>query len=270
MDDRIVTTRDRFQGLIQPADIWTSADTLSPRVQKLRDQYWSFYEREYTNEVRGYTTGTSWDMVYSIWSWTNVPEVALFQKGFRSYLLAGAERVNVPEGFWDEPLVVRQALFFREVLRVHLPVQVLEGELIVGSHFSTALSRCLNRSETSARNRQERAFLKEWERLNSFGVGNCGAVPGHLVPDYPKVLRIGWQGIQAAAMSVMSDAASTREQHDLARAIVISADAVRLFMRRYVSELEELAAQENDSVRREELNEMARICNRVRICNTGC
>ena len=82
---------------------------------------------------------------------------------YRSYLLAGAEKVALPEGFWDEPLVVRQALFFREVLREHLPVQVLDGELIVGSHFSTALSRCLNRSEARVRDRQEESFLKEWQ-----------------------------------------------------------------------------------------------------------
>ena len=29
----------------------------------------------------------------------------------------------------------------------HLPVQILDGELIVGSHFSTALSRCLKKDE---------------------------------------------------------------------------------------------------------------------------
>jgi len=62
--------------------LWQAADTLSPRVRQLRDEYWSFYERECTNEVRAYTTGTPWDIVYSIWSWTNVPEVALFQPAF--------------------------------------------------------------------------------------------------------------------------------------------------------------------------------------------
>ena len=107
-------TKDRsFAAGLSPKQLWSPAETLSPRVRALREQYWSFYEREMTNEVRGYTTGTSWDCVYSIWSWTNVPEVALFQQGFRSYLLAGAERVELPGGFWDESLVVRQALFFR-------------------------------------------------------------------------------------------------------------------------------------------------------------
>jgi hypothetical protein len=31
--------------------LWSPADTLSPRVRRLRDQYWDFYNRDYRNEV---------------------------------------------------------------------------------------------------------------------------------------------------------------------------------------------------------------------------
>lgn len=227
---------------LAPSQLWSASQELSARIQRLREQFWSFYERDYTNEVRGYTTGTEWDMVYSIWSWTNVPEVALFQEGFRSYLLAGAARVEPPVGFWQEPLVVRQALFFREVLSRCLPVQVLEGELIVGSHFNKALSRCLKKAEARQRDRQEEKFLAEWHVLNDNGVGNCAAVPGHLVPDYPKALRLGWKGIMEEAQGVVDDPASSPTQRDLGRAIVICAQAVRLLMERYSAELERLAA----------------------------
>lgn len=243
--------------------IWSAAGTLSPRVQRLRDQYWSFYDRAYTNEVRGYTTGTPWDTVYSTWSWTNVPEVAPFLPGERSYLLAGAAAVDLPPGFWKEPLVVRQALFFRAVVETHLPVQVLQGELIVGSHFSTALSRCLNKKEARQRDRQEQSFLEEWKQLNDFGVGNCAAVPGHLVPDYPRALHLGWKGIRAQAQAVVDDPHSTPEQRDLARAIVIAAEAVRVYMQRYVAELERLLSVEVDPARKAELEQMRSICARV-------
>ena len=47
-----------------PIALWSPADTLSPRVRRLRDQYWDFYNRAYTNEVRAFTTGTPWDQVY--------------------------------------------------------------------------------------------------------------------------------------------------------------------------------------------------------------
>ncbi len=248
---------------VTPQQLWSAASTLSSRVQRLREQFFSFYERDYTNQVRAYTTGTPWDAVYSIWNWTNVPEMAPFFSGARSYLLAAAERVELPQGFWDEPLVVRQALFFREVLRSLLPIQILEGELVVGSHFSTALSRCLNRGEAAARDREEKRFFQEWEVLNSTGVGNCGAVPGHLVPNYPKALRMGWKGIQNEALALTAAAGSTDEQKDLARAIVVCADAVRLLSARYAAEAQRLAGAEADLERRAELQEIARICEKV-------
>jgi formate C-acetyltransferase len=248
---------------LTPNQIWSPAATLSPRIQRLRDEFWAFYRRAFTNEVRAYTTGTDWDMVYSIWSWTNVPEVALFQNGFRSYLRAAAETVALPPGFWGEPLPVRQALFFQEVLRSHLPVLILEGELIVGSHFSTALSRCLRKREARARDRQEHAFLREWHALNDVGIGNCAAVPGHLVPDYPKVLHHGWKGIASEAGAILAQADITPEQRDLARAIEISATAVRLLMDRYAQEAGRQAQATQDEQRRAELQEIARICRRV-------
>ena len=245
---------------VAPTQLWSASPRLSPRVRRLRDEFWSFYERDYSNQVRAYTTGTPWDVVYSIWSWTNVPEVAMFQKGFRSYLLASASQVTLPQGFWGEPLVVRQALFFREVVTRHLPVHILEGELIVGSHFSTALSRCLDREEARLRDRAEEAFLKEWHALNDVGVGNCAAVPGHLVPDYPKILRVGWKGVQAEADEIAGRPGATSEQRDLARAVSICADAVRQVGERYASEADRLAVQEADPHRRAELEQMAYIC----------
>jgi formate C-acetyltransferase len=248
--------------VISSAGLWT-ATWLSPRVRRLRDQYFSFYNRDFTNGVRSYTTGTPWDVVYAIWSWTNVPEMAMFLEGARSYLRAAAKRVELREGFWNEPLVVRQALFFREVLRRHLPVQILDGELIVGSHFSTALSRCLKQDEARARGREEHVFFKEYQSLNSLGVGNCGAVPGHLVPDYPKALRVGWKGIQDEAQDILKKPGITVEQRDLARAIIICAEAVPMVMERYAAEAERQAATETDPSRQKELQEIARICRKV-------
>jgi pyruvate formate-lyase/glycerol dehydratase family glycyl radical enzyme len=248
---------------LAPSDIWSASTNLSPRVRRLREQYWSFYERRYTNEVRAFTTGTPWDTVYSMWSWTNVPETAVFLPGFRSYLLAAATPVELPPGFWDEPLVVRRALFFREVLRRYLPVEILDGELIVGSHFNTALSRCLNKQEARDRDRAERAFLSEWHALNDVGVGNCGAVPGHLVPNYRKALRVGWKGLRDEAQIVANDPASTREQHELARAVTVCADAVTHYMQRNAAQAERLAATEADPARAAELREIARITRKV-------
>jgi formate C-acetyltransferase len=243
--------------------IWTASDKLSPRIRRLREQFWSFYTRDFTNQVKAYSTGTPWDVVYSAWHWSNVPEIVLFQPGYRSYLMASATLVDLPEGFWSEPLVVRQALFFREVVRRHLPVRILDGELIVASHFSTALSRCLRKDEARQRDREEKLFLKEWHALNDVGVGNCGAVPGHLIPDYPKVLRMGWEGIQREAEAVANDETNAPERRNLARAVVLCAEAVAHLSQRYASEAELLALGETDPARRTELEEIARICHKV-------
>ena len=47
-------------------DIWTHSDKLSKRVQKLRNHFYSFHEREETNEPYAFTTGTDWDEVYTV------------------------------------------------------------------------------------------------------------------------------------------------------------------------------------------------------------
>jgi len=244
--------------------IWAPAATLSPRIKRLRDEFWSFYERAYRNEVQAYITGQPWDQVYSLWNWSNVPEMYLFFAGAKSYLLASAAEVPLPPGFWDEPLIVRRAIFFREVVAKHLPVQILEGELIVGSHFSTALSRSLTQAEAKEQEKAEKQFFAAANRLNRLGVGNCGAVPGHLVPNYPKVLRLGWRGIQAEAQAVADNPAATAGQRDLGRAIVICADAVHALAERYAAEAERLAGDATLSPERQaELREMARLCRKV-------
>ena len=187
----------------------------------------------------------------------------MFFEGAKAYLLADATPVGLPPGFWDEPLVVRRAIFFRRVVEEHLPVQILDGELVVGSHFSTALSRTLTRSEDRQFARMEKRFMREVKRLNGLGVGNCGAIPGHLIPDYPRVLREGWRAIQAEADAVAADPAATLERRSLARAISICADAARTLAARYAAEAERLAGQESDPRRWAELDEIARICRKV-------
>jgi len=246
-----------------PDTIWSPAETLSARVRRLRDQFWNFYNRDYTNEVRAFTCGTPWDRVYAPWNWTTAPEMMMFFEGAKAYLLADATEVELPTGFWDQPLIVRRAVFFKRVLEEYLPVQILEDELVVGSHFSTSLSRTLTRSETRRFARIEKRFMKKAERLNRLGVGNCGAVPGHLIPDYPRILRQGFRAIQGEADTIASDSSSTSEQRELARAISICADGVKALAGRYATEAERLAAQEGDPDRKAELGEIARICRKV-------
>jgi formate C-acetyltransferase len=242
--------------------VWSASPSLSPRARRLREEFFSFYSRDYfRNEVRPYTSGTPWDEVWSPHNWTVAPELYPFLDAYQDSLLAAAEHVELPPGFWREPLVVRRALFFRTVVEKHLPVKVLDGELIVGSYFNTALSKTHNRRE----GRRWKTMVKRWRRkaeeVNSLGVGNCGAVPGHLIPNYPKVLRLGFRGIVAELEEKLQQARGRKK--DLLRALVISCQAAAVFASRYADEAERLVAEEPDERRREELRQIAAICRRV-------
>src|SRR4030042_1256934 len=151
---------------------------------------------------------------------------------YRDSLLAAARPVPLPAGFWREPLVVRRARFFREVVDKHLPVQILEGELIVGSYFNTALSKTHTRSEARRWKPRTARWLKKARWINDLGIGNCGAIPGHLIPNYPKALRLGFSGI-GIELEEKLRAATSLSQRDLLRALIVACEATRTFAERY-------------------------------------
>ena len=245
------------------SQIWNRSEGLSPRVERLRREYFSFREREgLTNEVRPYTTGTAWDVVFAPHNWGVVPEMIPFFDAFSDSLLAMAEVVDLPAGFFDEPLVLRRALFFRAILEKHLPVRILEGELVAGFNFNTAPSRCLTRREAARWQRLERTYRQGLKTCNDLGIGNCGAIPGHLIPDYPAVLSRGFSGIAAEARQRRA-AADDTEKKAFYDAIVVCCEATRTFAARYADLADELAAAERDPVRRGELENLGRMCRRV-------
>lgn len=241
--------------------VWGPFARLSDRVTRLRDEYFSFSTRDFHNEVMPFTTGTAWDSVYRRAHWTNVPEIHPFLTAYEDSLLAAARVVPLPEGFWRQPLPVRVATFFSEVIRRHLPVRILDGELIVGGHFNVALSQCLTKREAAKREKADRRFRAGVIQASAVGIGNCGAVPGHLIPDYPKVLRMGLRGIHEEilnALAVQEDAARRATLESFA----IACKAVAAFAGRYADEAERLAL-DADTERRAEFAEIARICRKV-------
>jgi pyruvate formate-lyase/glycerol dehydratase family glycyl radical enzyme len=244
-------------------EVWSVASTLSPRVQRLRGEYFAFYSRDYfRNEVQPFGSGTPWDEVWSPYHWGVVPEIYVFMDAYRDSLLAAARPVPLPSDFWREPLVVRRARFLREVVEKHLPVQILEGELIVGSYFNTALSKAHTRSEARRWKPRTARWLKKARWINELGIGNCGAIPGHIIPNYPKALRLGFSGIVAELEEKLREAKGQR-QRDLLRALIVACQATRAFAERYAAEAARLAAVESDEGRRAELEEIARICHKV-------
>ncbi|OHD67953.1 MAG: hypothetical protein A2W19_06810 [Spirochaetes bacterium RBG_16_49_21] len=243
--------------------LWNPAESLPPRIKRLREEFYSFYERDYfRNEVMAFTTGKPWDSVYSPHNWGVVPEVFLFFECYSQSLLADAAVVELPPSFWKEPLPKRRALFFRKVVESHLPVRILQGELVVGGQFNTALSRSLTKREAAAWKRMESGYVKLLKAADESGIGNGGATPGHLIPDYRTVLEIGFKGLVKRFNELLSTATNKKARAAL-EAMIISAEAPCILANRYSEELGKRAADETDPLRKRELERMATICSRV-------
>ena len=247
-----------------PASVWKPSENLSPRVKRLRDEYFSFYDRydTYTNEVRPYTTGRPWDEVYSRTNWGVTPEAVPFLPGFGVCLRALAERVEFPDDMFNRSIAERRAFFFNRVIADHLPVKILEGELIVGSHFNTALSKTLTKREAKEWARGQDKFYKELALRCETGEFNYGAIPGHFVPNYNKVLERGFSGIQQELRDLKGRTTDTNHRAWL-NALIDSCHAPRLLAERYSNEAKRLAENEADPKRKEELLEISRICAKV-------
>ena len=247
-----------------PKVIWKPSEDLTPRIQRLRQEYFSFYDRydQFTNEVRPYTTGRSWDEVYSFIHWGVTPEGIPFFPGFKDTLRALAEPVNFPDDMYNRSIAERKAFFFNKVLANHLPVMILDGELIVGSHFNTALSKVLTKSETKKWGKGQTEFFKELKFRCETGEFNYGAIPGHLVPNYLKVLQKGFSGIQKELKEIMNQAREPNHKAWLS-ALIDSCEGPRLLAGRYSKEAERLANEESNPERKKELLEISGICAKV-------
>lgn len=93
------------------------------------------------------------------------------------------------------------------------------------------------------------------------------SAPGHTVPHYEYLLRTGYLGIRRRAEELAagldSHAPDYIDKLDFYRAIEITCDAVIGFANRYAELAEELAREEEDLRRREELLEISRVCRKV-------
>lgn len=245
------------------AEMWEPSEELSDRVKKLRKEYFSFYDREYfRNEVIPFTTGTDWDELYSYHDWGDVPELFNYFAGIRDSLKSMAIKVDLPENFWNESSATRRAVFFKKVIEEYLPVKILDGELIVGSYFSTALSKCFTKEEAKKWWKEESKWLKEMMRLHEVGVMNCGAISGHIVPDYKKVLEKGFKGIKEEIEQQM-ERHDEKGGKDYCKSMIIAIEGTKRFAERYAEEAEKIAEGEKNEQRKKELLEVARICKKV-------
>ena len=242
---------------------------LSPRIQWLREYYFSGTRRAWNNEYTAWTTGTPWDFQFNELSFYIVPETYAFLQTFRSSFRQSARPVELDPAFWKWSLPERRAWFVRRVMVDYLPQEILPGDLIAGGRFNILASCCLNEKE--ARERDALVYGPQGCRaamlwLHNHGYGNAGATSGHLVPDYAAVIERGWAGI-AEELRTQYDSLPVAERNGprgaQLRAMQIAATMPRDLATAYSRKCRELARQEPLPERRAELEEMAGNLERV-------
>jgi formate C-acetyltransferase len=242
---------------------------LSQRIQWLRDYYFQGVNRNWNNEYTSWTTGSTWDFQYEEPSFHIVPETYGFLQTFRASYQQTAYPVDLPSAFWHWSLSERRAWFNKEVMVNYVPHEILPGDLLVGARFNIMTSTCFTE-------RQAKSYLKKIQGKNgarqallwfhNHGYGNAGATSGHLIPDYGRVMEVGWKGIQKEIQDNYQRLATTEKkgkQGAQLRAMLTAATLPRDLASKYSQLCTRLAAQEPEGLRQDELGEMARMLERI-------
>ena len=89
--------------------------------------------------------------------------------------------------------------------------------------------------------------------------------PGQIGPDYEILLSQGLMGIKEQAQEILKTLDPEKESSsiDFLHAAMICSDGMMILARRYSEEARRLAGRESDETRKEELNKIAEICERV-------
>lgn len=244
-------------------------ENLSPRIQWLRDYYFSGVQRPWNNEATSWTTGTPWDFQYEEFNFYIVPETYTFFPTFRGAFKQVARPIDLHPNFWKWSIAERKAWFLKEVMVNHLPREILPGDLIAGGRFNVQTSTCLDE-------KQAKAYLDTIEGKHSLrqaifdfhnhGYGNTGCTNGHLTPDYPRVIEDGFVGIHRELQdyyNALSKKAKQGPKGAQLKAMLTAATLPRDLAAKYRDQCLALAELEPDAQRENELKLMAENLNIV-------
>ena len=242
---------------------------LSPRVKALRDYYFMGVHRDWNNEYACYSTGVPWDILYDENSYLIVPETFAFHGTFRASTYQAATDVPMGKGFFKQSIAERRALFLKEVMLNHMRKVILPGDLLCGSNFNLFTSGCWTKAE--AKRRDKRMYGKNGVRpsvmwMHNHGYGNAGATNGHLIPDYEMILEDGFSAVHARLEKKYADLGASEKKGDEGaqlRAMMTACTIPRDLAVKYSWICKKEAESANDSFRKQELHEMARIMDKV-------
>jgi len=95
-------------------------------------------------------------------------------------------------------------------------------------------------------------FAPEW--LCSFG---------HIIPDWSKVLRVGYSGIKQEALERTKVGNLTGEQADFLNNAIMACDAMNIFIKRYSDLAESMVSDEEDENEQKRLKKIASVCKNI-------
>ncbi len=155
---------------------------------------------------------------------------------------------RIDEAHMGQPLPVRKARAVALKLS-RMPTDLWQGQLFAGS---MTLEEPRLHAEWGFPD-----YTSERERAEAAGRGlSIHSVFGHIVPDYPRLLALGLNGIRAQAEAQRPHARDATE-HAFLDSVDVALDAVCHFAERLAGRCAEEAAACADTVRAEELRRMA-------------
>jgi len=242
---------------------------LSPRIQWLRDYYFTGVKRKWNNESICFTTGTTYDTVFDEFTFYIVPEVHSFFGPFTTSFVMGAHLLDLPKNFWKMSLPERKELLVKQAIVEKVPQEILPGDLLAGAHFNISVSRAFNKKQAKDFAKLVRSPEGLRNKIYVFkdrGFGNCGPTSGHLIPNYPEILQHGFKG-RHEAIQKLYDALSPEDKKgskgDNLRAMLLACTMPQELAKKYSDECSRLAGIEKDAKRKAELERMAAITAKV-------
>jgi formate C-acetyltransferase len=250
----------------QPAFDVAKPHGLSPRARWLRDYYFKGNDRAWNNQYSPFTTGTGWDRVWHEGDYYIVPEMYAYMgekdKGpFPKSLELMAEPVPLPDGFWQWPIPERRAWFLRDVMVNRMPQEIIsDNDLVAGGRFNTQLSKCLDKKEQAAFEKENIRNRNAILQYNHDGFGNAGAAGGHLIPDYKLIVEKGFKHLHEkanATYEALSEADKRGSKGAELRAMMSSSELPRDLAGKYAAECRRLATGSAPASRKKDLELMA-------------
>lgn len=99
-------------------------------------------------------------------------------------------------------------------------------------------------------------FVSDQLNPKFYLINETGGI-GHLIPDHPRVLELGLEGIKTELRQKLSDPNLNDAVRNQYEAMIIACDGIINYAEKYAEKLEDMVADEREKMRRSELMQMA-------------